>query len=154
MLPLLWESRCGEVEGGSRRTRVRGKEDPLPRRAQRARRVENGIFNLWKSAKSADDSTLFSQKSFSRRGAMARDKEAAHWGPFALPGSILIRGLSGDGTIGIVSIHSSMNLSPVHSHRRFTRSLNIEIPSCAQSLLRLHRRKRHCNLWRVCQKHE
>ena len=72
---------------------------------------------------------------------MARDEEAAHWGPFALPGFILIRGLSGDGTIGIVSIHSSMNLSPVHPHRMFTRSLNIETPSCAQSLLRLHRRR-------------
>lgn len=42
---------------------------------------------------------------------------------------------------GIVSIHSSMNLSPVHPHRMFTRSLNIETPSCAQSLLRLHRRR-------------
>ena len=139
MLPLLWEARCGEVEGGSRRTRVRGKEDSSPRRAQRARRVE--IFNLWKSAKSADDSTLFPQKMFSRRGAMARDKEAAHWGPFALPGFILIRGLSGDGTIGIVWIHSSMNLSPVHPHRRFFLCPYIGAPSCAQSLLRLHRRK-------------
>ena len=139
MLPLLWEARCGEVEGGSRRTRVRGKEDSSPRRAQRARRVE--IFNLWKSAKSADDNTLFPQKMFSCRGAMARDKEAAHWGPFSLPGFILIRGLSGDGTIGIVSIHSSMNLSPVHPHRRFFLCPYLGAPSCAQSLLRLHRRR-------------